>query len=115
LNALLNTKCPKEAVPSGFEQCSKSLLTYGLADFTSINVNNSEEQTILRHAIQDVVTRFEPRLKAVKVIAEKSDPLLPILRFQITGLLQVEPSPELVQFDTVLHPDKALVTVEGAA
>lgn len=103
LEDLFNTHQSEVDLPADFVQVRDSLLTYGLPDLASIvRVAGNRGQTI-RELIAAAVTRFEPRLRDVRVIlsegAEKGDRRV---RFQIEASLNVDPSPE-VAFETVLE------------
>jgi type VI secretion system protein ImpF len=80
-----------------------SLVCYGLPDFSAASIFSALDQNRIRRALESAVAKFEPRLRDVKVI------LLPLreheraLRFRIDARLRVEPAPEPVTFDTVLH------------
>ena len=47
--------------------------------------------------------RFEPRLRDVHVQIIPEEALGKNLHFRVEGMLNVEPAPEPVTFDTVLH------------
>ena len=54
----------------------------------------------LRRHIEGVISRFEPRLRNVKVTLETSAQSDRNLRFRISALLVVDPVSEPVTFDT---------------
>lgn len=84
-------------------ELQSSLIFYGLPDFSSTSTLNVSDQRRISRAIESAVAKFEPRLSDVVVT------LLPMreneraLRFRIDARLRVEPAPEPVTFDTVLH------------
>jgi type VI secretion system protein ImpF len=84
-------------------ELQSSLIFYGLPDFSSASTLSVADQRRISRAIETAVAKFEPRLSDVAVT------LLPIreneraLRFRIDARLRVEPAPEPVTFDTVLH------------
>ncbi|HEY3937612.1 MAG TPA: type VI secretion system baseplate subunit TssE [Bryobacteraceae bacterium] len=102
LEWLLNTRQPLDIAVG--PQLRNSLYTYGLPDIASFSVLSVRDRQRLTHAIEEAVTRFEPRIAAVKVsLADTSSgEKAPNLRFVIDGMLRVDPSPEPVSFDTML-------------
>src|SRR5581483_4888487 len=81
LTALLNRRRAEEDFDPEFEQSNQSLLTYGIADFTSFNLKNGVEQQRVRVSIERAIRQFEPRLSHVIVTMEEPDPLRPVLQF----------------------------------
>jgi type VI secretion system protein ImpF len=63
--------------------------------------------------MESVITVFEPRLKRVKVRTEPLSDNSRDLRFVIDGLLNVDPAPEPVRFDTVLEIGRGQYEVRG--
>ena len=114
LAALLNTRRAEEDFDSKYEQATNSLLTFGVADFTSYNLKSAIEQERVRRSIERAIRLFEPRLTRVTVTLEEPDPLKPVLRFQIDALLRTETPAEAVLFDVTLHRDSRRVGVSGA-
>ena len=51
LEWLLNTRANPEGVPEGLTEVARSLAAYGLPDFTTATVKNSEDQNRLREAV----------------------------------------------------------------
>jgi type VI secretion system protein ImpF len=56
---------------------------------------------------------FEPRLSSVSVTAEPRNELDPTLKFRVEALLEIEPAPESITFDTVLEGDSGKFSVTG--
>ncbi|MCJ7495435.1 MAG: type VI secretion system baseplate subunit TssE [Deltaproteobacteria bacterium] len=102
LENLLNTKRSVLVPPIGCREVNSSLFVYGLQDFTSQNPKSSMVRQQLRQQIERVISRFEPRLKNVKVNLEMSTQSERNLRFRISALLVVDPVSEPVTFDTYL-------------
>ena len=63
MNALLNTKRREEELSDQFVEATRSLLTYGLPDFTAYSLKSPADQNRLRRAIEAAIRRFEPRLE----------------------------------------------------
>ena len=113
MNALLNTKRRDEEVPEQYAESARSLLSYGLPDFTAYSLKSPADQNRLRRAIETAIRRFEPRLERVNVTIELPDEADPTLRFRVDALLQVEPAPEPVSFETVLPPGSSHFVIVG--
>jgi type VI secretion system protein ImpF len=113
LEWLLNSRRNPEATDD-YEELEKSLFHYGLPDLNSLSWESGHDQIRLSKTIERVLTIFEPRLKRVKVtpIGEVSATQY-VLRFQIEGLLEMEPSPERISFDTVLQLASGAYQVKG--
>ena len=100
LENLLNTKRSVSAPPAAFREVNNSVFVYGLQDFTSQNPRSPMVRQQLRQQIERIISRFEPRLKNVKVNLEMAAQNERNLRFRITALLVVDPVTEPVTFDT---------------
>jgi type VI secretion system protein ImpF len=104
LEALLNSRQESlQELPSEFKEVSRSLLTYGLPDFTSFSLLTQEDRLRIRRSVEDAINRFEPRLLRVRVALEAPREHDRGLRFRIDAFLRVDPSPEPVTFDAVLQ------------
>ena len=113
LSALLNTKRREEEVSEQFTEANRSLLTYGLPDFSSYGLKSEGDQQRLRRAIEAAIRRFEPRLEKVTVTLDPAHKTDPALHFRVDALLRVDPAPEPISFETLLHPDGAHFVVVG--
>jgi len=116
LEWLLNTRQTPEAAGPEYQELTHSLFNFGLPDLTSLNWESGRDRTRLARAIEGVLSTFEPRLKRVKVlpIGEVSA-TQHVLRFQIEGMLDMNPAPEHISFDTVLQLSSGEYTVKGDA
>ncbi|QDV32769.1 type VI secretion system baseplate subunit TssE [Tautonia plasticadhaerens] len=103
LEWLLNSRRLLASPPPGAEHAPRSLLSFGLPDFSHVSLENSEHREALRRTVEEAISRFEPRLMAVEVTMPEGDALRRGVRFRIEGLLRVEPSPEPVSFDSTLR------------
>src|ERR1700719_81349 len=83
LTALLNTRRAEEDFPPAYVEATNSLLSFGVADFTSYNLKNSLEQERVRRSIERAIREFEPRLARVTVTLDEPDPARPVLHFPI--------------------------------
>jgi type VI secretion system protein ImpF len=114
LEWLLNTRRTPEAVDSEFQELERSLFNYGLPDLTSLNWESTRDRSDLARMIEELLAIFEPRLTRVRVepVGEVSA-TQSILRFQIEGLLDMDPAPERISFDTVLQLSSGEYQVKG--
>ncbi len=113
LEWLLNTRQSPEAVLEGELEIRKSLFNYGLPDTTTMGIHSTQDQSRLTWMLETAVTVFEPRLMGVRVSLEPVAGNARVLRFQIQGLLKMDPAPERVSFDTVLELTKGEYNVRG--
>jgi type VI secretion system protein ImpF len=93
-------------------ELTESVYNYGVPDFTSLSLNSGKDRLRLTRALEDTVAAFEPRLQGVRVIPQATEKHRP-LRFVIEGMLQIEPSPELVSFDTFMELGSGECRVKG--
>ena len=100
-------------IPPEFEQCNTSLLAFGLPDFSALSLRSPADQQRLGLAIDTAIRTFEPRLSRVSVSPEPRDELDPVLRYRVEAMLDIEPAPELITFDTVLQADTGRFLVTG--
>jgi type VI secretion system protein ImpF len=112
LEWLLNTR-RTFSVPEELPDLADSLLSYGLPDFSTMSVRNTEDQNDLVHALETTLKRFEPRLEDVVISLAATSPLERALRFRIEGRLRVDPVPEPVTFDTTLLLGSGNFAVKG--
>lgn len=105
LEALLNTRWRCASWPPNLDELELSLVNYGIPDFAGVNMGAASEREELRHLLERIIRKFEPRFKSVKVILlENGDDLDRTLRFRIDAMLYAEPAPEPVIFDSQLEP-----------
>jgi type VI secretion system protein ImpF len=104
LEALLNTRQEAlEELPAEFIEVRRSLLVYGLPDFTMLNPHSLNDRNQIRRALEQAITTFETRLSQVHVTLEPPRLHDRTLRFRVDAVLRVEPAPEPVTFDTLLR------------
>jgi type VI secretion system protein ImpF len=105
LQNLLNTRWRCSSWPPDLDQLDVSLVNYGLPDFTSSNMSRKSAREELREIIEEVIRKFEPRLKSVKVtLINNEDPLDRTLHYRIKAQLLVKPAPEPVEFHSRVEP-----------
>ena len=112
LEWLLNTRRTPDAAPPSFPELYRSLFNFGLPDVTSLN----RDRVYLLRQLEEVIALFEPRLAGVKVTPlEAPRGSAQVVRFQIEGLLRMDPQPEHISFDTVLQLSSGQYDVKGVA
>ncbi len=100
---LLNTKRYSGKIDERLEEIHKSVVSYGLPDFTGISVSNDDEQKNLTKSLETAIRIFEPRFIDVKVTLEPTSSTDKVLRFRIEANLDIDPTPEPITFDTILQ------------
>ena len=114
LEWLLNSRRIPQPAKANFEELHQSLYNYGLPDVTSINHQTFQDRARLLRLVEQTISSFEPRLANVKVTPlEASRGAAHVIRFQIEGLLLMDPEPEHISFDTVLQLASSQYEVRG--
>jgi type VI secretion system protein ImpF len=114
LEWLLNSRRTPEAVESEFQELEKSLYNFGLPDVTSLSWDSARDRSRLARMIEQALATFEPRLTGIRVVAvESSTGAQHVMRFQIEGMLEMDPSPEHISFDTLLQLSSGEYQVKG--
>lgn len=113
LEWLLNTRRTIVEVPEWCTELPYSLFHYGLPDLTGFSMSDPRDQDRLASMIERSISTFEPRLMNVSVALLSSKTGARVVKFQIEGLLRIEPGPERIQFDTVLDLASGNYSVEG--
>lgn len=104
LEWLLNTRCYLDDIDENLVEVKKSVIFYGLPDFTGISAKSHSEQKRLSKALEAAIKTFEPRFLDLKVILEPINHIDRLMKFRIEASLDTEPTPEPIAFDTVLQP-----------
>ena len=115
LEWLLNTRRTPVEAPDSLAELQQSLYHYGLPDMSAFSVNSTKDQSRLSWLLESAIATFEPRLEAVKVSMEPIAPGSRMLKFQIEGMLRMDPAPERISFDTVLELTSGAYLVRGDA
>ncbi len=113
LSDLLNTRRAEANFDSVFEQSANSILTFGVVDFTSFNLNSNVDQERVRQSIERVIRHFEPRLSGVSVTLEQPKLLHPVLNLRIEAVLLKGPVAEPVTFEGTLHRASRTISLSG--
>ena len=116
LEDLLNTRRRCLPCPPGYPELQRSLIEYGIPDFTGLNMSLPIEREQTRQAIERAIKSFEPRLTNVVVTMQPNlDAADRRLRLRISGVLRTEPVPERVVFDSEIEPSTAAVEVTAVS
>jgi type VI secretion system protein ImpF len=114
LEWLLNTRRTPAPADQTYPEVARSVYNYGLPDLNALNWESSRDRTRLARAVQESLNVFEPRLRGIKVVPLEPVAGAPhIMRFQIEGLLEMDPAPELIVFDTTLQLSSGEYQVKG--
>jgi type VI secretion system protein ImpF len=114
LEWLLNTRRRPDPAGSEFRELEKSLFNYGLPDVTSLAHDSFTDRQRLTRSLEQTLATFEPRLSRIRVVPiGEISAVKHILRFQIEALLDMDPAPEMITFDTVLQLSSGEYQVSG--
>ncbi len=114
LQNLLNTRKAVMNLSSHHDELHLSLLDYGIPDLTVININSSKQKDDFANALKKAIEHYEPRLKKVEVeLLDTGNNIELILSFRITAVLQADPKPIPVVFDSSLLSHSRLFNVKG--
>ena len=113
LEWLLNTRRTIDPDAESGRETARCVYNYGFADISSKSVLSTRDHNDLMKEMETAIAVFEPRLKRAKVRMELVKGGYQSLRFVIEGLLQMDPAPEPVRFDTTLELGKGSIEVKG--
>jgi type VI secretion system protein ImpF len=114
LEWLLNTRRVVTPPPEELVEVTRSLYNYGVPDFSSYSLSSPRDRNKLVRVLETAISLFEPRLVGVKVTpVEIAGATTRVMRFQIEGLLLMDPAPQQVSFDTVLQLTNGEYQVKG--
>ena len=102
LGRLLNTRCPIPLAPS---QEERTVINYGIPDFSSLSPHNSEHRSRLESWIREAIVSYEPRLADVKIFVDPPTKEERSLTARIEAKLQLETIREPVAFSVVMKRD----------
>ena len=113
LENLLNTRQTRTDLFRQSSETAKSVLTYGVPDFTAQGMDSSHEQERLKEAIEQAIRSFEPRLIQVQVDVEEMESVLNrTIHLKINAVLCVEPIIESIVFDTIIETSSGVCDVQ---
>jgi type VI secretion system protein ImpF len=109
---LLNSHRMSDIVAEEFAEVRNSIVTFGMPDLVSIQSSMAHATARVGAALEEAITRFEPRLVNVRAIPlAGQDPKKLRLEFQIQAMLRMDPSPE-VSFVTLLKLTTGETTIQ---
>jgi type VI secretion system protein ImpF len=116
LQSLLNARRRWRSWPPALKELATSPIGFGLPDFAAGAFGEPARRDQLRREVEDTIRRFEPRFVTLKVqLLDNNDPLTGTLRLRIDALLNADPAPEPVGFDTFLDAGRDEVVVRDSA
>jgi type VI secretion system protein ImpF len=115
LEKLLNTRWRCRSWPPGLDELEKSLVNYGIPDFTGASFGDAESQRELRKILEKCIQHFEPRLRMARVTLQQRSRQDRTLRFRIEAELRGEDTRQPVAFETALDPATARFNVGFAS
>jgi type VI secretion system protein ImpF len=111
---LLNTRRTPEPADDAYPELARSSFNFGLPDVTTLSYTSGKDRARLARMLESTLAVFEPRLDRIKVTAlDPGTTNAHVLRFQIEGLLLMDPAPEHISFDTVLQLSSGEYQVKG--
>lgn len=114
LENLLNTRIRCLPWPPELSELKQSVVNYGIPDLTGASLGASKEREEFRRTIQSVILLYEPRLKKLYVsLHDQTAAIDRTIRFHIEAILQAEPAPEPVAFDSTLLLTTGSFEVKG--
>lgn len=117
LEWLLNTRRTPTPAPEEYEEVRRSLYHFGIPDITSMSRDSVDSRMRLLSQVEEALALFEPRLANVHIsmVESEGEAHRRELRFVVEATLRLDPTPEQVMFDTVLHFSSGQVDVHGGA
>jgi type VI secretion system protein ImpF len=104
LERLLNTRVRCVLYAPELKELKQSLVNYGIPDLTGLALGAPKEREEFRRGVEAVILQFEPRLKNLSVrLVDPTETGERTIRFHIEAVLQAEPAPEPVAFDSTVR------------
>lgn len=101
LEWLLNTRLYRPQHFDSYPELRRSLVAYGLPDFSTVQLGSEEHREEFRAIIQATIERLEPRLRRVQVdISPAGEAHERTLYLRINAVLMIEPDPVPLLFDS---------------
>jgi type VI secretion system protein ImpF len=105
LEALLNTHKRCLSPPAGLSELEPSVVEYGLPDFLAVYAGATTFREEFRRTVEDTIRRYEPRfIKVAVTLVDDGNDIDRTLRFRIDALMQADPAPEPVTYESRLEP-----------
>ncbi|GAA5217845.1 type VI secretion system baseplate subunit TssE [Corallincola platygyrae] len=112
LENLLNARQTWIQIPEAYEELKKSVLSYGLPDFATLRTDSEDGQSQVCSYIEQLIRTFDLRFTHVSVYS-LSDPnsIERTFKIRINAVVQAEPLPEEITFDSELEPVRLGISV----
>jgi type VI secretion system protein ImpF len=105
LEQLLNTRWRASSWPPVLGELERSLVNYGIPDFTGVSMSSPADRETFREMVQEAILIHEPRFIKVQVkILDNRDKYDRTLKFKIDVLLRASPDPAEIVFDSKVDP-----------
>ena len=112
LEDLLNTRRRFLRPPRSLEELDRSLLAYGLSDFTNEQLNSLSFRQDFTDEVREVLRLLEPRITVHEVqLMDNADALDRRLRFRIAGVAHLGGERESLSFDSYVDPIEGAIVV----
>jgi type VI secretion system protein ImpF len=102
LEWLFNTRRVKDERLDRWPGLLKSVYNYGLPDVSSADPSRQHDQDALLKFMEEAIERFDPRLRDWHIQFAPAAGAAHMLRFQIDGVVLMDPSPAEVSFETLV-------------
>jgi len=104
LEGLLNSRAAyQEADIALYPNTRNSVLTYGLADFSSLSLSSGYDRAAICRSLELAIGRHEQRLRNVSVSLDACSQVGGGLHFTIHAVLDIKPTREPISFDAMLN------------
>lgn len=114
LEMLLNSRARCLRPPADLTEIPHSVMSYGIPDFTGLDLATEARRDDLVRRIEAVIRRFEPRFIEVSVRRlDNADPHDRTLRLRIEALMHASPAPEPLVLSSQFDPTSASFNVSG--
>jgi len=101
LENLLNTRIYRQQSIDSYSELDKSVVNYGLPDFSRLQFGSEEHCQQFRWLVQATIAKYEPRFQRVQVdINSIGEDFERTLYLKISAVLMVEPDPVPLIFDS---------------
>ena len=112
LEDLLNTRRCFLRPPRALDQLDRSLLAYGLSDFTNEQLSSLSFRQDFSEAVEQALRRLEARITVHEVqVQDNADPLDRRLRFRIVGAVLLGGERQSLSFDSYVDPVEGAIVV----
>ena len=96
---ILTSQALSEDDDASYKGILTSILMYGLPDLSHFSLSNDGHRAVVCEYVEDSIVRFEPRLRSVRVTAEKQKQFYQTLNFRIEAIVQCNGTAEPVTFN----------------